>query len=106
MNLKDFINKRTKQIQYGNRPDGTPKGAGFLGELIRPDGRSMTEYSIGVEFDDYKGEIPTLVPTLTKDEINQLLNIQEGENIPKKIEQKAINHARMRRKKGLSVFAD
>lgn len=106
MNIKDFINKRTKQMKYGTRSDGSKKGAGFLGELKRPDGGIMTEYSIGVEFDDYKGEIPTIVPTLNDDEINKLLNIKEGEKIPKEITKKAIDHARMRRKKGLSVFAD
>ena len=33
---------------YGNRADGTKKGSGFFGELKTPDGRAMTELSVGV----------------------------------------------------------
>jgi hypothetical protein len=47
------------------RADGTKKGTGFLGPLKRPDGMTMTEYSVGVNIDGKDVEIPTLVPTLT-----------------------------------------
>jgi hypothetical protein len=88
---------------YGLRPDGTPKGGGFLGELQRPDGSVSTEISIGVNIDGKEMDIPTLVPTLTKDEINSLLS---GEEPSQQIIQKAVDHARQRLAAGKSVFAD
>jgi GH24 family phage-related lysozyme (muramidase) len=55
------------------RADGSKKGNGFLGVLQRPDGNVSTEISVGVEIDGKEVEIPTLIPTLTKEEINYLL---------------------------------
>ncbi len=95
---------------YGLRPDGTPKGPGFLGELKRPDGKVSTELSIGVTFEDGKEiEIPMLVPTLTQNEINDLLSVPEGTDIFKhptgeSIAKKAIEHAKMRISQGKSPF--
>ncbi|AZY52832.1 hypothetical protein [Bordetella avium] len=91
---------------YGSRQDGSFKGRGFLGELKRPDGGVMTEYTVGVEIDGKEMDIPTLVPTLTKDEINTLLTIKEGEPIPDDIVQKAVDHAKQRLAEGKGVFAD
>jgi len=89
------------------RADGTPKGKGYLGELKRKDGRVSTEISIGVELDGKETEIPTLVPTLTKEEVNYLLNDwREGMKIPEPIVRKAVEHAKKRMKSGLSPFAD
>ena len=86
---------------YGFRKDGTLKGSGFLGELKRPDGRVSTELSIGVNFDGKGTEIPALVPTLTKQEINHLLS---GGKITKEIVSKAVEHARKRIAEGESPF--
>ena len=91
------------KIDYGLRSDGTPKGSGFLGELKRPDGKVSTELSIGVNIDGKETEIPSLVPTLTKQEINYLL---EGNKPTSLIVQKAINHAKSRIAEGKSVFAE
>jgi hypothetical protein len=88
---------------YGNRTNGTPKGVGFLGELKRPDGSVSTELSMDVTVDGKKMLIPTLVPTLTKEEINFLLS---GGRPTKEISNKAFQHAMERKKKGLSPFAD
>lgn len=88
---------------YGRRADGTQKGAGFLGELKRPDGSVSTEISIGVEFDGQEREIPTLVPTLTKKEIDHLL---AGEAPTETIIDKAVAHARKRIDAGKSPFAE
>ena len=88
---------------YGKRADGTEKGQGFLGELRRPDGRISTEISIGVNIDGKEREIPTLVPTLSKDEIDYLL---AGKEPTKDIVQKAVDHARKRIGEGRSPFAD
>jgi len=96
-----------KKNNYGMRADGTPKGKGYLGELKRKDGRVSTEISIGVELDGKETEIPTLVPTLTKEEVNYLLNDwREGMKIPEPIVRKAVEHAKKRMKSGLSPFAD
>ena len=91
-------------IQIDNlRPDGTRKGMGFLGPLQRPDGKISTELSIGVNFDGKETLIPTLVPTLTKDEINDLLT--DGP-ITDSIRNKAIEHARQRMALGKNPFAE
>ena len=91
---------------YGLRPDGTPKGQGYLGELKRPDGGVMTEYSIGVTINGKDMDIPTVVPTLNKDEINQLLNLKDGEQPSDAIAQKAVDHAKIRLAAGKNVFND
>ena len=88
---------------YGNRLDGTKKGLGFLGELKRPDGAVSTELSIGVNFDGKEREIPALVPTLTKQEVDYLLN---GGKPTKEIVRKAVEHARGRISSGKSPFAE
>lgn len=96
----------------GLRRDGTEKGNGYFGPLKRPDGDISTELSIGVEFDGKEMEIPTLVPTLTQDEINYLLStapekIQESNpEMYQSIEQKAVDHAKKRMGEGKDVFAE
>jgi hypothetical protein len=57
---------------YGRRPDGTPKGAGFLGEIQTADGGVMTENRIGVNLDGEETLIPLIVPTLTAKEVSLL----------------------------------
>ena len=89
---------------YGYRPDGTKKGRGFLGEIRTPKGDIMTEYSIGVNLDGKEVDIPTLVPTLTKQEIEFLKTQPSPNKIPKTIMDKAINHAVSRMRKGQSPF--
>lgn len=86
---------------YGLRQDGTKKSKGFLGELKRPDGDISTEISVGVEFDGQEREIPTLVPTLNKKQIEYLL---DGGPPTKEIVDKAVEHARKRIKDGKSPF--
>jgi hypothetical protein len=81
------------------------KGLGYFGPLKRPDGMISTELSIGVsgpEYDDKEIEIPLLVPTLTKKEINYLLN---GGEPTEEIIRKAEEHAQIRLRSGLSPFA-
>jgi len=87
---------------YGNRASGSPKGMGYFGELKRPDGQISTELSIGVEFDGKEQEIPSLVPTLTKPEIDHLLR---GGEPTEAILEKAVTHARNRLAQGKDPFA-
>ena len=84
------------------RADGTVKGTGFLGVLKRPDGKVSTEISIGVQFGGEEIEIPSLVPTLTSEEIQLLL---EGGKPTKEIIDKAVKHAKERIAQGKSPFA-
>jgi muramidase (phage lysozyme) len=99
-----LVPDETPTADYGNRPDGTKKGRGYLGEIQRPDGSVMTEYSVGVDFDGKERDIPTLVPTLSGDEIETLRNLQDGAPIPQSIMDKAVTHARQRIAQGLDPF--
>ena len=87
------------------RQDGSQKSKqGWLGPIQRDDGLTMTEYSIGVEINGIETDMPTMVPTLTKEEIETLRTLPDGENIPQAIVEKAIDHAMMQIKKGDSPF--
>lgn len=87
------------------RRDGSLKGPGFLGKLPFHDGSESTELSIpGLPRQGEKPfEIPTLVPTLDKEEIAHLLR---GARPTEAIIRKADEHAAMRKARGLSPFAD
>ena len=78
---------------YGKRTDGSKKGDGYFGALKRPDGAVSTELSVGVNLDGEEREIPLLVPTLTKGEIDHLLS---GKAPTKEIIRKSVEHARAR----------
>uniref|UniRef100_A0A6H1ZG35 Uncharacterized protein n=1 Tax=viral metagenome TaxID=1070528 RepID=A0A6H1ZG35_9ZZZZ len=93
------------------RRDGTPKGQGWLGPLKRPDGRVATELSVGVEINGKETDIPTLVPTLDKNEIDFLLNSEVDPKIWKtptgsKIMRKAYDHAIKRISEGKGPFIE
>jgi len=82
------------------------KGPGFLGTLERPDGDVSTELSIGVKIGGKETEIPSLVPTLTREEADTLLTITDPKDIPPGIVKKARSHAEQRIQMGLSPFYD
>ena len=91
------------------RPDGTVKSQqGFLGQIPNNvTGEVMTEASMGVTINGNEVLIPTLVPTLTQDEVAQLANMQlEGnaKNIPASIKKKAVDHAVQRISSGKDPF--
>ncbi len=94
--------------KWAKRADGSEKSMGFLGLLKRPDGKVSSEISVGVEIDGKEVEIPTIVPTLTQQELDYLLNnpVEQGHPIPQAIIQKAVEHARQRIAQGLSPFAE
>lgn len=96
---------RARQRGYGPRADGTEKGSGYFGELKATDGNVMTEYSIGVDLEGKQREIPTIVPTLTKAELDQVLSLRPTDQIPKPIIDKAVEHARKRIADGKDPFA-
>jgi hypothetical protein len=108
ISLKKDYSKRP-DANYGKRPDGSVKGKGFLGELKLPDGGVATEYSTqsnAIKVNGSRIDFPTLVPTLTKDEVLLMQNdiIPNKKPIPEEIMQKAIQHAKLRLDQKLSPF--
>ena len=101
-NMDDFLIQFQKK-NYGTRIDGTPKGTGWLGELKTSNGDIATELSIGVNFDGKDYLIPSLVPTLTKEEVQYLL---QGNSPTDEITQKAIDHAIKLIQQGKSPFKE
>jgi hypothetical protein len=98
----------TDSRTWDKRADGSQKGRGFLGLLRRPDGGVSSEISIGVNFDGKEVEIPTMVPTLTRQEVDALLKtpLTNGDSaIPQPIIDKAVAYARQRMAQGKSPFA-
>ena len=92
------------------RPDGSQKGSGFFGLLKRPDGKVSTEISIGLDVGGKEINVPLLVPSLTFEELNYLLQSNTDskdfiKNLPPSIMEKAYNHAQERIKAGISPFA-
>jgi hypothetical protein len=92
----------TDSSQWGLREDGSKKGNGWLGLLRRPDGDVSSELSIGVEIDGKERDIPLLVPTLTRAEVEQVLSSDEP---PGSALDKAVAFARQRIANGQDPFA-
>ena len=87
------------------RLDGTNKSdTGYLGRIERDDGGVMTEFSIGVEMNGEEVLIPSLVPTLSKEEIETLRTLPEGQPVPQGIVDKAVDHARPLLQQGKNPF--
>jgi hypothetical protein len=86
---------------YGLRLDNTQKGEGWLGPLPHSNGKISTELSIGVNINGKETLIPSLVPTLTREEVLYLLN---GGKPTKEIINKAVDFAVGRIKLGKSPF--
>lgn len=96
----------TDEAKWDKRSDGSSKGHGFLGLLRRPDGGVSSEISVGIDMDGQEVEIPTMVPTLTRDEVNALLKLDpQKEKVPQSIIDKAVKFARSRKAAGKSLFA-
>lgn len=98
--LKD--KKVEKETNFGLRPDKTQKGEGFFGQLEMKDGGIMTELSIGVNLDGEEILIPSIVPSLSKEELDNLLS---GGEITDEIFNKAIEFARKRKDEKKPFFA-
>lgn len=94
-----------EESTIGLRADGTQKGTGFFGvqKMTDGSGRDMTEFSIGVDFGQGETELPTLVPTLSEQELEFL---KAGNDPSKAIIDKAISHAEQRISAGKSPFIE
>ena len=110
--LKSFEVSDWQPNLKDKREDGSLKGAGYFGTLKRPDGGVSGEISIGVDLGNGETTIPTMVPTLSKEELNYLLTtpehkiFEEDPKMFKSIQQKAIAHAKERMLYGKPVFAE
>lgn len=97
---------------YGPRWDeatqgynGLAKGTGFYGEIPMQDGsgRIMGEKSIGIEHNGKIVEIPSLVPGLSKAQLNYLAKDNDP-NLNPEIAQKAAEFGRDRLNRGMNPF--
>lgn len=111
-NVRDLVtdpnDPNANRSRWGKREDGTDKGYGFLGLLKRPDGGVSSEISVGVQINGKEVEIPTMVPTLTRAEVQKLLSIKldgSADEIPDAIVDKAVAFAKKRIAAGKSPFA-
>ena len=88
---------------FGNRYNSNmPKGTGFYGLVARPDGVNVsTELSVN----NGHGEIPSMVPGLTPNELQSILTAKENQQFPESVYRKAEQHANLRRLQGQSPFA-
>ena len=95
----------TAMPDYGLREDGTRKGRGYFGEIDMGNGDYMTEKSVGVNINDQEMLIPTIVPTLTREEVDFMVSggdPRENDTIMNK----AVEHARKRLANNQSPFYD
>lgn len=90
---------------WGKRRDGSEKGMGFLGLLKNARGGVSSELAVTVNLDGKDIDIPTLVPTLTRQEVETMLNLPQGQPVPREIIDKAVEFARPRVAAGKSPFA-
>lgn len=99
----------TSPARYAERADGTAKGNGFFGPLVRPDGAVSTELSMGTsDVNGQEMDVPLLTPGLTAPEVAYLLQAPENDwahPTMQSIARKAVAFARQRVAQGLPVFA-
>ena len=88
------------------RSDGSLKSArGYLGPMVSlRDGKTMSEFTVGVQINGQEVNVPSMVPTLSPEEVEMLRNILPGEPIPESIVRKAKDHALMRMEQGKNIF--
>ncbi|CAB4160564.1 hypothetical protein UFOVP765_23 [uncultured Caudovirales phage] len=99
---------------YGMRESGSGKKyTGWKGELKRLDNPNQvsTEISTTVGLNGKEVEIPLIVPTLNKKELDFLLSVDPkskefGARLPSSVMKKAIDHAVTRMKLGKSPFKE
>lgn len=84
--------------------DMMPKWTGWLDvqQNTGKPGYVSTELSVG----DSKGDFPTMVPTLSAEQVQRLLALPEDTKVPEDIYKAALDFANKRRSQGLSPFKD
>jgi hypothetical protein len=103
--LREVLDKYALN-KYGFRNDTTLKGGGWLGELNLPSGDIATEYSIGLDLGKGEVEIPSLVPTLNKFEVEDMRNniIPQNKKVPESVLKKAVDFYRQQVKNKEKIF--
>lgn len=112
----NFLSRLAAQLNqnngyYGQRENDTGKGPGFMGAIRQGDG-VVTEMSVGMDPQPpYRGDssengysynsIPSVVPTLSPDEIQWLIS---GNQPTREIQSKAEAFARQRQGQGMPAF--
>jgi|TARA_R110002012_G_scaffold112269_3_gene257769 hypothetical protein len=88
---------------YGmrNNPSDGKKYTGWQGIHVNKQGQKVTEHSMGFGMNGKEVEIPMIVPSTTKAELNRILN---GKEVTPAMIKKATDHAKMRMKQGKSPF--
>ena len=92
------------QRDYDTRADGSPVGRGFIGAIKDTMANMITEYNVMVEIEGEQVEIPTLVPTLSKEQLEALMELEGGE-VPEEIVMVALEWAAQRLDEELDVHA-
>ena len=89
---------------YGVRHSGEGlKGKGYFGEIQPPSGQSVTEYPL---YDEDIGEYPSIVPTLTAEELQDTIRrSSQGEQPSAEVIMKARMYAKDRLSDGSSTFS-
>lgn len=99
----EIVNPTPQEMAgWPKRADGSQKGLGFFGLMKRHDGSVSSELSIGVNLDGREMEVPLLVPSLSRGELDHLLN---GGAPSKAMVDKAVDFAVQRMGAGKSPFA-
>lgn len=89
------------------RGDGSVKGSGWHGTFKNAKGQDVTEYTVGVEIGGKEYEIPTIVPSLSTEEIASVLKASEdGSPVSEQVMEKAVDWAKNMLKNDRSFFAD
>lgn len=88
---------------WGTLPpgDSSKKGRGYYGLMRNTKGQDVSEFSIGVTIKGNNYHVPSLVPGLTRREIDEVLSGEVSESV----ERKATAWALKRINEGRPVFA-
>ncbi len=87
-----------------DNPD-QPKAEGFYGRVPLPNGGFATEYSVSQDINGKNVEMPSLVPGLTKEEIESIkTSASTGSPLPQSVYNKSREHAVMRTNNNQSPF--
>jgi hypothetical protein len=101
-----MANSLSELTKYGKRYGSNDyKQAGYFGEIPLGSGDVATEYSIGQDINGKNVEMPSIVSTLTYDELQAVKNsASSGAAIPQSVYEKALEHAKQRISSGRSPF--
>ena len=112
--LKNYFKSKPEeapQNNYGPREDGTPKGEGYFGSMPMKDnsGKVFGELSISSNVNGEEILYPSVVPTLSKEELDYMSEgkdiLDRNNPIAKSIDDKAYNFAMQRKEEGKPYFA-